>query len=141
MSGIKPASEDSSILGYRALFFCRNTVSVGTFITKNYVTFDNGASLSGAALSMAYVTLASATIILERDGVQNPSLSQSASPSQSPTGSQSTTGTASQTQSRSPIASPNGYATAVDMLRAKSFALLAAAGLINTVRRWLCQCT
>ena len=47
---------------------CSNTISLGTILATNYISLAAGASLFGAALSQAGVTLATSTVILERVG-------------------------------------------------------------------------
>ena len=95
-------------------------------VAHNYISLAAGASLWGAALSQAGVTLDSARVILGRDGI-----SSTYTFSQSPT--QSQTASASATPSQS-LTTGIYYVTPVDMLSVKTFALLAASDISNTVR-------
>ena len=91
---------------------CSDTVSVGTILAHNYISLAAGASLWGAALSEAGVMLDSASIVLARKG---PAFTTRA-------------GTAIQSRALT------AYVAPVNMLSAKTFVLLAADGLTNTVR-------
>ena len=96
---------------------------MGTILARNAISLADGASLWGAALSEASVTLDSASIVLGREGVL-----ESYTFSQSTTQSQTASATVTQTHS-STI-----YQVSVNMLSAKTFSLLAATALSNTVR-------
>ncbi len=113
---------------------CSNTVSLGTFIATNYVTFADGASLSGAALSTAGVTLSSASIVLQREGFVTPN-STNLYPTLSTSASKSATQTHTRTSSSTASTSfaPVVYTSSVDMLSVNKFVLIAATAFTNSV--------
>lgn len=102
----------------------RHTISIGTVIANNYITFASGASLTGAGLSNAGVTLSAATIV-------NPRVSANYTSTQTQTITQSVSQTTTSTQSQT--VTQILYVTSVNMLSATNFVLLGATDLRNTV--------